>query len=315
MYLMKIHMANKFREYHPQQWLLPLFEFESGYVHPKLLDLIREKLSVYVANERVRYVNQVLQFLTESEVFSHCYGTTSSSLSAMKSNFPTARDQQEIFGISPICGETMSLKVAEECVIVENPVALEAYEHVTGEPVSVTVYDISVRDLDPQPELQEPLFSAEEHFVAREDIDYIFTSDACKRNDVYSLSQKFLETPDVKFETVIYACPRSGKTTFNREFRSCLDTDWMYYWPLMSGSATIITNMPHLLRVARKSIAIIPSLATFRERCQHISGYEDGWYNDMLRETKGCTIRIITDRYLRQIPLMARLGYEAWPPP
>lgn len=62
---------------------------------------------------------------------------------------------------------------------------------------------------------------------------------------------------------MIYACPGSGKTTLNARTKGFLgysinSSDWLYYWPALNDQGTYITNMPHLIRYAKRSCAVIP---------------------------------------------------------
>jgi len=130
-------------------------------------------------------------------------------------------------------------------------------------------------------------------------------------DDVYWLSNQ-LYPNGIDVPLLIYACPGSGKTTFNDDYGDQFrDTDLMYYWGL-SYYPVVLTNMSHLIsnniehhRRDRKAIVVIPSRSKFRERCYLLSGYTDKWYYDLIDNFCGIKSKYIkvirSDDYLSDI--------------
>lgn len=104
------------------------------------------------------------------------------------------------------------------------------------------------------------------------------------------------------FDTVIYAPPCSGKSTYNSICGyKFYDTDYLENWTTMFPNR-VITNMHCLIKNAKTSVAIIPTRATFEARCAN-RGLTPltSWYDDILESAQHATIRIETDDYLGEV--------------
>lgn len=114
-----------------------------------------------------------------------------------------------------------------------------------------------------------------------------------------------------RFDILIYAPPHSGKTTFINSgldvkmfginFGSStlvMDTDNMFQWMNVTSRVTL-TNMSHLLKQARYSIAIVPKEETFLKRCK-MRGLDpqSDWYSGMLLQSSICDVVLYTDHYV-----------------
>lgn len=113
------------------------------------------------------------------------------------------------------------------------------------------------------------------------------------------------------FDVLIYAPPYSGKSTLltrdedliilSKNFgplRKVMDTDDIFSWHKKDSNVTI-TNMPHLIRMAKYSIAFVPSEDEFIRRCKFrgLKVLKD-WYSGMLRETGEADVKILTDDFI-----------------
>lgn len=118
------------------------------------------------------------------------------------------------------------------------------------------------------------------------------------KNDVYGASSELFGKLGCRLDTLIYAPPCSGKTTFNDGRLS--DTDDLFSWRMDTKHG--ITNMSHLLKYARKSVAIIPSKREFERRCK-IRGlpYTDQWYQDALDNSADATVVVLSDGFVSDI--------------
>jgi len=128
--------------------------------------------------------------------------------------------------------------------------------------------------------------------------------------NVYELSKDVYGSAKA-FDFVVYAPPSSGKSTFNHtgEF---YDTDYMPAWNRLCPRK-VITNMPHLLRNAKFSIAIVPSRETFELRCRD-RGLDPlpSWYDDVLRECEAASITLYSENFVNDIshPYLSTAGVD-----
>lgn len=127
-----------------------------------------------------------------------------------------------------------------------------------------------------------------------------FSNVEIQSHDVYNLGRRQYED-HVAFQYLLYAPPRSGKSSFNRRRKIFLDTDTMFGWPILPGSKFIITNMPNLIPSAKYSIAILPSRKTFAKRCRNIKGFNEDWYTGVLQDVAKANLIIATDEFIGNV--------------
>lgn len=85
-----------------------------------------------------------------------------------------------------------------------------------------------------------------------------------------------------KFPVVIYACPGSGKSHFNKYClnNSALDTDAIFLWN-GNRNMVVLTNIYELLLLGRKRIALLPTRSEFDYRCKMKGLEPTTWHGDL----------------------------------
>ncbi|UHK03264.1 MAG: polyprotein [Hangzhou flavivirus 1] len=110
---------------------------------------------------------------------------------------------------------------------------------------------------------------------------------------------KFVGYP-TEYDFVLYACPNSGKTTWNKD--RFYDIDEAALW--LEQPKTIITSVPQFENV-KAGVAILPSKEVFEDRCKR-RGLTVGndWYSGLISSlSKNKQIKVIpTDAYISNIP-------------
>lgn len=127
-------------------------------------------------------------------------------------------------------------------------------------------------------------------------------SNLIANNDVFAYSNIFKHyncDDGSPFEYLIYAPPCSGKSSFNYSTGfGWNDTDHMCQWKSLKQKR-VLTNMPHLLKYAKRSLAILPTRCEFERRCRARGlDYQDTWYDDLQKECQEATVVLRTDKMM-----------------
>lgn len=269
-------------------WIWKFCSPKNGRWDPKFEEFLDGKIKAYPLELRNSIVESVIQQLDIDEVEAYCFNTEASSLRAMKESCKPF-EQTVVQPTEKVEAVLQRSQILTGAITRDGKVHELASNLAAEGPNYVKVTALQ----DTYKYFKEPA----------KPIKYSFSE--VDNNDVYALSTRTFS--GIHFPLVLYACPGSGKTTFNKSNHLFLDTDLLYLWPLMNGSPFVITNMPHMLRHGNVSVAIIPSLRTFSARCRHIPGYSEDWYYGMLEEAENwATCRIFTDDYLSNIPVLRK---------
>lgn len=317
-------------------WILRFCNPKKNLYDVKFMQYVKQKLAEYKLSERKDHVYSVMRQLKESETVAYCCNVTESEVRIATKEFGKAIEEQQIFRIDQNIANSYLTRFSlnSKIIVYEKEIDLERLKY-RLEKRNGNLEELDQFDIMNESEFQkliqaqiEESFRPEEdanskHIViiedntpyaldedtvynGRIDIPIRYTEDMCKNNDVYTLSEQY---PDDKrsFEYTLYAPPNSGKTTLNKQYRSFLDTDWMYYWPYLNGSPAIITNMSHFVDKSARFVGVVPTFEKFKRRCKDIPNYEDMWYEDMLDNVLKGNIIILSNKVLNQIKPLHQL--------
>lgn len=335
LFCQEIAMENRFNNKTAYDWILRFCNPMKGLYDGKFLEYVKMKLSKYKLSERYEHVGSVLRQLRENEVIAECCNVSEREIKAATDNFAKAIKEQEIFKINQNKANKYLKRISPntKVIVYEKEIDLERLQYrIQRRNGYIRVLDQFeiIHESEFQRLIQMQTYKDEECRVfsavgaqifeenipyaldeatvynGRIDIPVRYTEEMCKANDVYELSKQY---PDEKnsFEYTVYAPPGSGKTTLNKQYRSFLDTDWMYYWPYLNGSAAIITNMSHMVDKSARFISVIPSDEKFKQRCGHIPGYSDRWYDDAIDNALKGNVVILSNKMLNQIKPLHQL--------
>lgn len=107
--------------------------------------------------------------------------------------------------------------------------------------------------------------------------------------------------PDKSIPLVIYAPPHSGKTSFAKTIPYVWDTDNIRKWTTISPTC-VVTNVPSMVKKARKSLMIIPDRDVFIERCKKRNLQPTNqWYDDVLDVSQHATVVEKSDQYVSEV--------------
>lgn len=316
MYLFDMKMrTNLFVSYDEDPvWLMDYFD--DTMFNTQLINIIQMKLKEVPLEERCNHIERVCKKLTKTEILK-AFGYTECTVQQLDDKLIKDCLEKDPV-VKPNIHQSIkahnNVPDVHGCVIIDGPEVLETYPKKMlptfifdkGErPVNVSGYSES-RTITNDPR-DAPTLKIKQEAEYIKEIEYDFSKSDIVTHSVYGLSQKFLQTDAKSFPLLVYACPGSGKSYLNKIGRCFLDTDNLFFWPMINQVPNIITNMPHLIKTAKHSISVIPTLAVFRSRCEKIQGFSDDWYYGMLEETKTSNIRILTNKRLNEISYLRGL--------
>lgn len=287
------------------KWFDEFIDFNAQLEHPLFRQFIKSKLEQYPLFERARNVRSVLETMSYVEVGEYCYQMDFEALEYFRSHIDEhVRKQQVVkYSAQELLDQYNKVKALEGKIVVDDLQQIDEYVEHGG---NIENYEIA-RDSEIEPSdcdeiVEKYQLSAEGVLYDDsriENVDRRATLDEVKTNAVYELSKRYT---GINFPVMIYAPPFSGKTQLNLQKRCYTDTDAMLSWQLQGSGGLFITNMPHLLKHSRLSIAIIPSKREFMRRCR-MRGLEpeDQWYIDLVNESNNASGKILSDKYLLEL--------------
>lgn len=126
-------------------------------------------------------------------------------------------------------------------------------------------------------------------------------------NDGYFEAVGKIASVVINCDTVIYAPPACGKSTFARANPEFFDSD---FFPLWGGKPKhLVTNVSHWLRSGTCSISVLPDWSTFYRRCaQRGLNAPFSWYRDAIIGAMQGHIIMFSNQYLcRAIDTLVRI--------
>lgn len=289
------------------QWYDDFIDFKSNLEHPYFNKLIKIKLEHLPLKERSKHVRQVLETLTYEEVGEFCYQMDAEALAYFRSHIEEHVRKQEVikFSDAHLLDSYNALKSLDGKIIVDETSDLNEYIENGGQIENFKVVQDSETE-DAQEIKYERIIEKDQldadglYFDSRIDGLYVASVQQIKTNAVYELSLN--KYTGINFPVMLYAPPCSGKTELNKERRCYTDTDAMLSWQLQKSGGLYITNMPHLIKHSRYSIAVIPTKKEFYERCRSRGlDPDEQWYLDLVNESNKANCKVLSNKYLLEL--------------
>lgn len=291
-------------DFHPRGrnylWMLEFIDLHGrGYEHPLFRILIKEKLKDVPIDQREAMVEKVFWNLSYDEVKTFCYGLESDVREELANNLSEVIEQQQVI---ETVGEFESNLVDDLIelngrVLSDDKNLVEEYKNEGGIVEAVKIENLSVNNIFK--ELDENCVNGIEPVNYHNEMPGVKIDLHVMNSPEVIVERKY---QGVSFPLMIYACPGSGKSYFNRITHEFLDTDYMYLWPFLTDTGKYITNMPNVISKAVYSIALIPSRSVFEARC--ISKKlkpKPEWYSGLIRDTQYANVKLLSNKYLSEV--------------
>lgn len=280
-------------------WWSEFIDFSKNLEHPKFSQFIKSKVHEHHIADRAKHVRDIMIKMSHQEVSEFCYGMTEDATNYVATHVEEIVRKQEVIKLSKDEILPSLLLQLENVTVVDGTHPVEDYIE-NGGIVSNEISDTFLDPEDVQPIPEVPFRAGATRFEDRIEDVAVCSLEDVKTNNVFECGNK--RYTGKSFPIVMYAPPHSGKTTYNKQVRSFLDTDSMFLWQQFESKGAYLTNMPNLIDKGVFTISIIPTRDEFFRRCR-TRGLTptDEWYTGMINDTKHSNCKILSNKYLSDL--------------